>query len=163
MNEAIEETIGDESHPMEDIPESVSSVSSTSSDDSMSDSSSKGDDVISLESSSSPLPYIIQEHPGMEINSFHAHAKRNRKLLPERVFSEERNGNRISAILETADLWKQFDDIGTEMIVTRRGRFVLQLCIELLINCVYLRCVIINCSSFLVHVGECFHRSKFSY
>ncbi len=93
----------------------------------MSDSSSKGDDVVSLEETS-PLPYIIQQHPGMEmVNTFHARTKSNHKLLPQRVFSEERNGNRISAILETADLWKQFNDIGTEMIVTRRGRFVIYL------------------------------------
>ncbi len=128
MNAAIEDTVEDESQPMEDIPESPSSSSSsTSSDESMSDSSSKGDDVISLEETS-PLPYIIQQHPGMEmVNTFHARAKSNHKLLPQRVFSEERNGNRISAILETADLWKQFNDIGTEMIVTRRGRFVIYL------------------------------------
>ena len=30
----------------------------------------------------------------------------------------------ISAILDTRYLWKQFDELGTEMIVTRRGRWV---------------------------------------
>ena len=30
----------------------------------------------------------------------------------------------INATLDTRYLWKQFDELGTEMIVTRRGRYV---------------------------------------
>ena len=31
--------------------------------------------------------------------------------------------SQVSAILHSRNLWKRFDNIGTEMIVTRRGRY----------------------------------------
>lgn len=40
----------------------------------------------------------------------------------ERVFPMNVESSSIYATLETKDLWKQFDDLSTEMIVTRRGR-----------------------------------------
>lgn len=32
--------------------------------------------------------------------------------------------NRIECYLETDDLWKQFHELGTEMIITKSGRYV---------------------------------------
>lgn len=37
------------------------------------------------------------------------------------VYPVNRSSN-MSAALDTRELWKQFDALGTEMIVTRRGR-----------------------------------------
>ena len=47
----------------------------------------------------------------------------------ERVFSCNNPNSRSTAALSTCsrDLWMQFDAIGTEMIVTRRGRFVIMM------------------------------------
>ena len=55
----------------------------------------------------------------------------------ERVYSMSNGGSRFSASLETADLWKQFDDVGTEMIVTRRGRLAhVYICMD--VYCYYI-------------------------
>lgn len=40
----------------------------------------------------------------------------------ERVFSINSPESKASVVLTSRNLWKMFDAIGTEMIVTRRGR-----------------------------------------
>lgn len=42
--------------------------------------------------------------------------------MEQRIFPVNTESSPIFAVLETRDLWKQFDELGTEMIVTRRGR-----------------------------------------
>ncbi len=113
---------------METYPESPSSETSSSEQSSSTDGSSckEGEDGVSLESS--PLPYNTPHpipktespYPRPEMdNSYAGPIKSRHQILPERVFSK---GNKFSAVLDTIDLWKQFNEIGTEMIVTRRGR-----------------------------------------
>ncbi len=106
----------------EAYPDSPSSH--TSSEHSSSDGSSSKDEEGSVSLESIPLPYTV--HPISEMSNGYSHPVKSRhQMVPERVFSEGPSGHRFSAVLETADLWKQFDDIGTEMIVTRRGRYIL--------------------------------------
>lgn len=42
--------------------------------------------------------------------------------MEQRIYPVNMKSSPICAVLETKDLWKQFDELGTEMIVTRRGR-----------------------------------------
>ena len=44
------------------------------------------------------------------------------KEIEQRVFPVNAESSSICASLETKTLWKRFDELGTEMIVTRRGR-----------------------------------------
>ena len=42
--------------------------------------------------------------------------------IEQRIFPVNAESSSICASLETKTLWKRFDELGTEMIVTRRGR-----------------------------------------
>lgn len=130
MNGTTEQIVidgGEPDQPMEDcdIPteDTPSPASPTSSEDTMSDSS-KGEDEMITSMGTSQLPYML--HSDVEIVGTVKSSEMSRQdfRMPERVYSESKSGIQYSAFLETADLWKQFDDIGTEMIVTRRGRSV---------------------------------------
>lgn len=46
------------------------------------------------------------------------------KLKPKvYALNQSSHHSKISAVLDTRELWRQFDALGTEMIVTRRGRY----------------------------------------
>lgn len=49
-------------------------------------------------------------------------------MLPPRHVAMPRMLQGVDAKLQNSDLWKQFHQIGTEMIITKSGRLV-QLCI----------------------------------
>lgn len=77
------------------------------------------------------LPVRVTLPPEQQLHSNGLEAPEGGNLCsgidaPERVYSLSNGGSQFSASLETADLWKQFDDVGTEMIVTRRGRLATQ-------------------------------------
>ena len=40
-----------------------------------------------------------------------------------KVFPVNEPSSMMHSVLETRNLWQQFDELGTEMIVTRRGRY----------------------------------------
>ena len=144
MNGTTEQIVidgGEPDQPMEDcdIPteDTPSPASPTSSEDTMSDSSKGEDEMISV--GASQLPYML--HSDVDIVSAYSPSMKSSEMsrqefrLPERVYSESKSGVQYSAFLETAELWKQFDDIGTEMIVTRRGRSVKHSSCKLLFMC----------------------------
>ena len=56
-------------------------------------------------------------------------AKTEKEAGPEEGLASSNPSQAMSATLESEckELWRQFDSIGTEMIVTRRGRCVLSL------------------------------------
>lgn len=58
--------------------------------------------------------------PGQKKRNFEE--EEEEEEMEQRIFPVNAESSPIFAILETRDLWKQFDDLGTEMIVTRRGR-----------------------------------------
>ncbi len=76
--------------------------------------------------------YLERDMPG-SASSLELEEKRSRLdySLSQRIFCSP--SCKISAVLQwqSGELWKQFDNIGTEMIVTRRGRYAM-LCFVLL-------------------------------
>ena len=52
------------------------------------------------------------------------HEQEEEKLKPKvYALNQSSHHSKISAVLDTRELWRQFDALGTEMIVTRRGRY----------------------------------------
>ena len=70
--------------------------------------------------SSSPTSMELEEHdllpspPMPEVKGSYS--------PDELVYSQNQSDSAISVGLQSKFLWRQFDSIGTEMIVTRRGR-----------------------------------------
>jgi hypothetical protein len=64
----------------------------------------------------------------------------------ERMHSLYDSNSQITAVLQnsSASLWRQFDALHTEMIVTRRGRYVVDTCM-------------CTCASVYVQYGTCMH------
>ena len=62
----------------------------------------------------------------------------------EKIYKEDRMRTRskcncdelkhVECVLETKDLWDKFHDLETEMIITKTGRYVMQLCTSFLIS-----------------------------
>lgn len=78
-----------------------------------------------------------------------------------KVFPVNPSSSTISAVLETRDLWKQFDELGTEMIVTRRGRLELIIIIFMLKQ--FANCLIFVYSSlYLYFINNITNNLKYS-